>query len=153
MSESIGKWEQVKAALPDVLAAFQVDITEAEARLSMKGKSGTEAIQEQPGWVAYYGMRKAELSKVLKYIDSQVEACRSRLFKKYLENYSRALSERAIHTYVDSEAEYLGYLEVYLEVEEIRDSISEIHSAFVSRGFSLRDWTALKVVSMQNDVI
>ena len=152
MSQFKGNWQQVKAALPAELSAYQQDITEAERRLTMKGKTGTEAIQEQPGWLAYYGTRKAEAGKLLKYLDARVEGCRSTLIRNY-ENYSRALSDRMVDKYVDNEPEYLSYLELYLEVKEIHESLDAIHNAFIARGFSLRDWTALKVVQMQNDVI
>jgi hypothetical protein len=58
-----------------------------------------------------------------------------------------------VNKYIDNEPEYLSYLELYLEVKELHESLGEIHAAFVQRGFSLRDWTQLKIVQMQNDVI
>ena len=152
LSQFKGNWQQVKEALPAELAVYEKDIGEAEARLTMKGKTGTEAIQEQPGWLAYYGTRKAEAGKLLKYLDARVMSCRSALYRNY-ENYSRALSDRMVDKYIDNDPEYLNYLELYLEVKEIHESLDAIHNAFVARGFSLRDWTALKVVQMQNDVI
>jgi hypothetical protein len=152
LSQFKGNWQQVKTLLPTELARYQEDIAAAEERLTMKGKTGTEAIQEQPGWLAYYGTRKAEAGKLLKYLDARVMSCRSTLIRNY-ENYSRALSDNMVNKYIDNEPEYLSYLELYLEVKELHESLGEIHAAFVQRGFSLRDWTQLKIVQMQNDVI
>lgn len=152
ISQYRGNWQAIKALLPAELDAYQTDISMAESRLTMKGKTGTEAIQEQPGWLAYYGTKKAEAGKLLKYLDARMTSCRSTLIRNY-ENYSRALSDRMVEKYIDNEPEYLSYLELYLEVKEIHESLDAIYNAFVARGFSLRDWTALKVVQMQSDVI
>lgn len=144
-------WEQVKTKLPDILAAYGEDINEAEGRLKIRGKTGAEALKEQTAWPAYYGMRKAEINKLLKYLNMQVEACRSRMHRKY-ENYSRALADRTVEKYIDNEEEYLGYMELYLEVEEMRDKIVAVCEAFTGRGFSLRDLTALKIAQLQDDL-
>jgi hypothetical protein len=153
LSRVKGTWDQVKIALPDVLNTYEVDIEKAEGYLTFKGKTGAQALKEQTAWQAYYLMRRTEVSKLLKYMDSQVESCRGRLHKKYAENYSRALGERVTDKYINNEPEYLSYLELYLEVEEIRDKLSAICDAFTSRGFSLRDWTVLKVAQLQDDLI
>ena len=43
--------------------------------------------------------------------------------------------------------------ELYIEVEEIKDKLSVICDAWDRRGFSLRDWTALKVAEMTDVTI
>ena len=146
-------WSEVRLVLPDILVVYEAAIDQAEKHLSIRGKTGAEALKEQTAYPAYYGQMKAEINKLLKYIDAQTQACRGRLHKQYAENYSRALSERAADKYIDNEAEYLGFHEVYLEVEEIRDKLVAICDAFSLRGFTLRDWTQLKIAQMQDDVI
>jgi hypothetical protein len=147
-----GQWDKVKQSLPEVLASYEEDIDEAESRLSIKGKTGAQALKEQTAWPAYYGMRKAETNKLLKYMNAQVEASRSRLFRRY-EQYSKQLSDRTTDKYIDNEPEYLSYLEVYLEVEEVRDKLAAICDAFTSRGFALKEWTSLKIAQLQEDLI
>jgi hypothetical protein len=146
-------FDQVKGALPDLLSTYDLDISNAEKYLLIRGKTGAQVLKEQTAWSAYYGMRKAEVSKLCKYMEAQVEACRGRLFKKYVENYSRTLSERTIDKYINNEAEYLSFYEALIEIEEIKDKMTAICDGFTSRGFSIRDWTQLKIVQSQDDTI
>lgn len=146
-------WEKVREKLPDLIASYEQDIIEAPPRLSIRGKIAAEAYKEQTAWPIYYGTRKAEVAKLLKYIEAQVGACRSRLYRKYTEQYSRDLGERARERYIDNEPEFLAYHELYLEVEELFDKLTAACEAFDRRGFYLRDWTSLAVASLQQEII
>ena len=116
LTKTKGTWEQLKAKLPDILNEYQKDIDIAESRLMLRGKTAGEAIKEQTGFPAYYGMRKAEVNKLLKYLDSQVSACRSRLYVGYNKS-DRALGDREREKYINNEPEYLSYLELYLKLK------------------------------------
>lgn len=148
-----GKPEEVMLKLPVLVAGYEQDIADVEARLSLKGKTGAEAQKEQAAWPAYYGMKKAELDKLVKFVDAQVKACRGRLYRKNIENNSRDIGERGRERYIDNEPEYQEFNELYLEIEELRDKFSAITDAFNRRGFALRDWTSLKIAQMQDDII
>jgi hypothetical protein len=152
LTRAKGTWEQLKVKLPDILSTYQADVDVAESRLALRGKTGAEALKEQTGYSAYYGMRKAEINKLLKYLDGQVSACRSRLYVGYNKS-DRALGDREREKYINNEPEYLSYHELYLEVEELRDKFSAICDAWTARGFSIRDWTQLKIASQHDDPI
>lgn len=143
----------VMVRLPALMAGYELDIEQVEQRLSLKGKSGAEALKEQAAWPIYYGMKKAELDKLVKFMDSQVKACRGKLYRKTVDVSARDLGERARERYIDNEPEYQDYNELYLELEELRDKFAAVSDAFDRRGFALRDWTALKIASMQDDMI
>jgi len=150
LSQLKGSWDEVKARLPDIIMYYEADIALAIGRLSIKGKSGAEALKEQTAWPVFYSMKKAELDKLLKYMNAQVEACRGKLYKRYTESYSRDIGDRGKEKYIDNEPEYMGYYQLYLELEELRDKYTAICDAWDKRGFALRDWTALKIAEMQN---
>ena len=153
LSKVHGNWEKMKAAIPDMLVEYDEDIAKASERLTLIGKSGHQAQKEQCAWPAYYGMRKAEVNKLLKYVGARVEAVRTSLYRRYNEVSSRVLSDRVIDKYIDGEEEYLKIHEVYLEIEELRDKLAAVCDAYSLRGFSLRDWTTLKVNQLQDDLI
>jgi hypothetical protein len=133
---------------------YEEDIKLAGERLSMRGKSGAETQKEQCAWPAYYGMKKAEINKLLSYIEMRVEAVRSDLYKTYNSvQAARVLPDRTIEKYIDGENAYLSIREMYLEVQELKDKMSAICDAFDRRGFALRDWTTLKVNQLQDDLI
>jgi hypothetical protein len=148
-----GKWEDIRNKLPDIILYYEADLAMAITRISVKGKTGAEAVKDQTAWPVQYGMKKAEIEKLLKYMWAQVEACRGRLYRKYNENYSKVLGERTIEKYIDNEDEYLQYYQIYLEIEELLKKYTAVCDAWDKRGFALRDWTQLKVVEMQEAVI
>lgn len=140
-----GNWETISKALPTLIAKYEDEINDAPKYLSLNGKTGTQAQKEQCAWPVHYGILKAEVSKLLKYIAARVDAVRGERSRWYIESYSRDLGEKDRQRFVDNDDQYLRMYELYLEVEELRDKFAAICDAFDRRGFALRDWTALRV--------
>lgn len=140
-----GDWTAIKKALPTLLEQYEAEIAAAPERLSLAGKTGPQALKEQCAWPVHYGMLKVEVTKLLKHIDSRIDAVRGELTRRYVETYSRDIGERVRERYIDNEESYIKARGLYLEIEEIRDKLAAICEAFDKRGFALRDWTALKV--------
>ena len=46
---------------------------------------------------------------ILQYLNIELRRLRSKHFKKYLENYQRALSSRDVEKYVDGESDVADY--------------------------------------------
>lgn len=154
LSKIKGDWEAAKKIIPILIAGYEDDIAAAEQRLSMRGKSGADTQKEQCAWPVYYGMKKAEINKLLSYIELRVEKVRSDLYKTYNSvQAARVLPDRTIEKYIDGEAAYLSIREVYLEVQELKDKYTAICDSFNQRGFALRDWTTLKVNQLHDDLI
>ena len=154
LSRMKGDWETVKKAIPTLLIEYEDDIREADKRLSMSGKSGAQTQKEQCAWPVYYGMKKAEINKLLSFIEMRVEAVRSELYKTYNSvQAARVLPDRTIEKYIDGEDKYLSIREMYLEVQELKDKYTVICESFTQRGFALRDWTTLKVNQLHDDLI
>ena len=153
LSKVRGKWDEIKAALPGLLVGYEEDIEAAASRLSLTGKSGPQAQKEQCAWPAFYGMKKAEVSKLSKYLDARVHAVRGGLWKSYTMNNARALGERVVDKYINHEEDYLRIYELFLEVEEIREKFAAICDAFDRRGYALRDWTAIKIAQLEDELI
>lgn len=145
LSDFKGDWESIRAALPDLIVKYETEINEAPKRLSLQGKTGAQALKEQCSWPVHYGMLKAEITKLLRYLDNRINSVRGALTRRYIETYSRDLGEKARERYIDNEADYMRLYELYIEVEELKDKLATICDAFDRRGFALRDWTALKV--------
>lgn len=148
-----GDFNQIKQKLPDLLAAYDLDINKSVGKLSMVGKTAGQALRDQPNDSAYYAMRKAEVNKLVKFMELQIDACRSRLFRKYTDVPSKELSDRTKDKYIDNEQEYLELYEILLEIKEVHEKFDAICTAFDRRGFALRDWTSLRVHEMESYVI
>lgn len=152
LSDVNGNWDVVKQALPEIFQQYEQDIDDVQPRLSLEGKTGAQAQREQCAWPYYYKVRKAELTKLLKYMDARVSSVRGSLAKRY-DNGSRALGERTRERYIDNEDEYLRMYELYLEVLELHDKFAAICDAFELRGFAIRDWTQLKINQLEQEQI
>lgn len=140
-----GGWEALKGNLPDILAGYEEDLTLAESRLAMKGKTLEACLKDQAAWPIVYSTMKAELDTISKYINVRVEYQRGMLYRQLTENHSRELSDRAKDKYIDNEDDYVKYQELYLEVKEMADKASAVVDAFTTRGFALRDITQLRI--------
>jgi hypothetical protein len=138
------------ANLPVLIGEFEDAFAEIEQHLSLTGKTLDSALKEQGSWVIYYAQRRAELKTVLSYLDDQVSAVRGQLAKRYVENYSRALGERVMNSFIDSEPEYLKVRELYLEVEDLYSRYDAAVNAFEKRGYALRDLTNARIHQLQN---
>ena len=57
-----------------------------------------------PGIVEHRFNQLQEIEAILNYMNIECKRLRSTKFKKYLENYQRALSSRDVEKYVDGEA-------------------------------------------------
>lgn len=131
--------------LPAILEEYEGEIDLVEDRLRIKGKLIEEAQREQCSWPIFYEARRVELKTLVKYFDDQVSKVRGALVRRYTEEYSRSLGERAINSYIDADTSYLKMRELYLEVEELYEKYAAIADAFTKRGFALRDLTTAKV--------
>lgn len=127
--------------LPDLVYKYQQDIANIEGNLAIRGKLLANAQKDQAQWPFYYDERRAELKIILKYLQMQIDKVRGNLVLKYVENYSRQLSERIMQQYIDKEEDYLKIQELYLEVEEIYLKYDAAVEAFNKRGFAMRDVT------------
>lgn len=147
-----GGFKQLSANLPGILAKHMDEIDLAPQRLSLKGKLLEEALKDQGAWPIHYAYQKSELDSLVKYIGMEVDRVRSEAFRRY-ESYSRQLSDRTTDKYIDSDPEFLQYQELYLEVKELYEKVSAVVDAFTTRGFALRDITAIRVNQLHTTVL
>jgi hypothetical protein len=128
-----------------VLSPYYDDIDVVEARLALKGKTLSEANKEQIAWLVHYDQRRVELKAIVKFLQLRVDQVRGRLTHKFVENYSRELSERTREKYIDKEDEFLDINEKLLEVDELYDKYNAIVEAFKARGYALRNQVEINV--------
>ena len=94
--------------IPNAIQHFEDEL--AAARLEVKLKGNVErAAAELPGIVEQRFNQLQEIEAILNYLNIELRRVRSTFFKKYLENYQRALSSRDVEKYVDGEADVVDY--------------------------------------------
>ena len=90
--------------IPDAIQYFEDELDAAKAQIRIKGNV-ERAAAEMPGIVEQRFNQLQELEAILEYLNIELRRLRSSFFKKYLENYQRALSSRDVEKYVDGEAD------------------------------------------------
>jgi hypothetical protein len=136
--------------LPDILDEYQTVLDQAKGHIQLSGKEIGLANVEQASWLAYYDERRAELRTLDKWLESEVNRVRGRLFKAITEHNARDLSDRAKEKYIDTEPAYQNMYAVYLEIHETYEQFIAIVDAFKARGYALNNLTRLKVAQVDN---
>ena len=75
---------------------------------------------------------------------------RSSFFKKYLENYQRALSSRDVEKYVDGEADVVDYEKLVNEFALIRNNYLGILKALDQKQWQITNIVKLRVAGMED---
>jgi hypothetical protein len=93
------------------------------------------------------------IEAVLNHLNIQLRQIRSKAFKKYLENYQRALTSRDCERYVDSEADVVDMETIVNEVALLRNRWLGIMKALESKNFMLGHITRLRCAGMEDSAI
>src|SRR6056300_1203695 len=94
--------------IPDAIAFFESELTTARHECKLVGNVERSAAA-MPGIVEHRFNQLQEIEAILNYLNIELRRLRSSYFKKYLENYQRALSSRDVEKYVDGEADVVDY--------------------------------------------
>jgi hypothetical protein len=81
--------------IPDAVAFFEKELHEARLEVKLSGNVERSA-SAMPGIVEHRFHQLQEVEAILHYLNIELRRLRSSFFKKYLENYQRALSSRDV---------------------------------------------------------
>jgi len=81
--------------IPNAVAHFESELHNARQEVKLKGNV-ERAAAEMPGIVEHRFNQLQEIEAILHYLNIELRRLRSSYFKKYLENYQRALSSRDV---------------------------------------------------------
>ena len=85
--------------ITDAVAYFESELQDARNEVKLKGNV-ERAAAEMPGIVEHRFNQLQEIEAILNYLNIELRRLRSSFFKKYVENYQRALSSRDVEKYV-----------------------------------------------------
>ena len=128
--------------IPDAVAHFENELTEARMEVKLKGNV-ERAAAEMPGIVEHRFNQLQEIEAILHYLNIELRRLRSSYFKKYLENYQRALSSRDVEKYVDGEADVVDYEKIINEFALLRNKWLGL-----LKGLDQKQWQITNVVKL-----
>lgn len=138
--------------VPDAIQHFSDELKEARKETNFSGFVESEAAR-MPGIVEYRYGQLQEIEAILEYLNIELRRLRSSYFKKYLENYQRALSSRDVEKYVDGESEIVDYEKIINEFALIRNKWLGVLKALDSKGFSINNVIKLKTAGMDDATV
>jgi uncharacterized protein YfdQ (DUF2303 family) len=88
--------------IPDCINYFDTELQNAKKEVRIYGNL-EKASAALPGIVEHRFNQLQQIEAILEYLNIELRRTRSKAFKKFLENYNRALSSRDAEKYVDGE--------------------------------------------------
>lgn len=142
VSRNIGK-------IPDAIAYYEDELIEARKEVKLKGNV-EKAASEMPGIVEHRFNQLQEIEAILHFLNIELRKLRSSYFKKYLENYQRALSSRDVEKYVDGEVAVVDYEILINEFALLRNKWLGVLKALDQKQWQITNVVKLRVAGMED---
>ena len=135
--------------IPDAVAYFENELATARQEVKLKGNV-ERAAAEMPGIVEHRFNQLQEIEAILNYLNIELRRLRSSYFKKYLENYQRALSSRDVEKYVDGEADVVDYEKIINEFALMRNKWLGLLKGLDQKQWQITNVVKLRVAGMED---
>jgi len=135
--------------IPNAIQYFENELITARSEVKISG-SIEKAAASMPGIVEQRFNQLQELEAILEYLNIELRRLRSSFFKKYLENYQRALSSRDVEKYVDGEADVVDYEKIINEFALIRNKWLGVLKALDQKQWQITNIVKLRVAGMED---
>ena len=135
--------------IPSAIAYYEAQIVDAQPEIKLRGNV-EKAASEMPGIVAHRFNQLQEIEAILHYMNIELRRSRSSYFKKYLENYQRALSSRDVDRYVDGEADVVDYEKIINEFALLRNKWLGVLKGLDQKQWQITNVVKLRVAGMED---
>jgi len=135
--------------IPTAIQYFESELTEARNEVKLTGNV-ERASSAMPGIVEHRFNQLQEIEAILNYMNIELRRLRSSFFKKYLENYQRALSSRDVEKYVDGEADVVDYEKIINEFALLRNKWLGVLKALDQKQWQITNIVKLRVAGMED---
>jgi hypothetical protein len=137
------------AHLPSCLDHFYDELENARKEVKIHGNV-EKASASLPGIVEHRFNQLQEMEAILEYLNIELRRIRSKAFRKYLENYQRALSSRDCEKYVEGEADVVDMEKIINEFAMLRNQWLGIIKALDQKQWQLTNIIKLRVAGLDD---
>lgn len=138
--------------LPEAIAWYEEQVLEARKEVSLKGNLELNS-RLMPGIVEHRFNQLQEIEALLEWLNIQLRKKRSEVFKKFIENYNRALSSRDAEKYVDGDKDVVEWQLLINEFAMVRNKFLGLMKAIDSKQFQINNIVKLRVAGMEDTVL
>ena len=135
--------------IPDAVYFFNEELEEARKECRISGNI-EKAAAAMPGVVEERYSQLQEIEAILEYLNIELRRLKSSHFRKYLENYQRALSSSDCNRYVEGEADVVDFEKIINEFALLRNRWLGITKALDQKQWQLTNIVKLRVAGMED---
>lgn len=136
-----------------LLPKYEEKIAASEPIFQLEGRRLEEIMRTLPHYQATYDQAYQELKSLEEWVNNIKEKKVGKLWKKYNESYSRALSTRDIQAYIASEKDIVELNQILIEVILLKSSMLSIVEALKQMGWMAGHVTKLRIAEMQDTIL
>jgi hypothetical protein len=145
--------DDLGSILVDQLPKYEKKIKAAEAIFNLDGRKLEEIIRTVPQHQASYDKSYQELKSLEDWIANQKDKKVAKLWKKYNEGYSRALSTKDITSYIAGEKDIVEINQIIIEVTLLKNHMLSITDSIKQIGWMVSHITKLRVAELQETIL
>jgi hypothetical protein len=135
--------------LPDAIDYYTNELIEAKLDTRIAGNI-EKAAASMPGIVEHRFGQLQEIEAILEYLNIELRQLKSQHFRKYLENYQRALSSRDCDRYVEGEPDVVDMEKIINEFALLRNKWLGITKALDIKQWQLSNVIKLRTAGMED---
>ena len=145
-------YRKVTANLGEIVTAishFEKEIDQARYECGMKGNLEKQS-RDMPGIVEHRFNQLQEVEAILEFLNTEMRKLRAKTFRKYLENYNKALSSRDAEKYVDGEQEVVDLQYLINDFSLVRNRYIGVIKALEDKQFQINNIVKLRAAGLED---
>ena len=138
--------------IPDAIAYYENELLDAKAECKIQGNL-EKLSAYMPGIVEQRFNQLQEIEAILEHLNIEARQLRSSHFRRYLENYQRALSSRDCEKFVDGEPDIVDFDKIINEFALLRNKWLGIIKALDIKQWQISNITKLRTAGLEDATI
>jgi len=135
--------------IPDAVEYYEAELQAAKVDSRITGNI-EKAAANMPGIVEHRYGQLQEIEAILEYLNIELRRLKSQYFRKYLENYQRALSSRDCEKYVEGEDDVVDFEKIINDFALIRNKWLGVTKALDQKQWMITNIVKLRVAGMED---
>jgi hypothetical protein len=135
--------------IPDAAEYYTNELIAAAAECKITGNV-ERAAAAMPGIVEQRFGQLQEIEAILEYLNIELRRLKSQHFRKYLENYQRALSSRDCEKFVEGEDDVVDFEKIINEFALLRNKWLGVTKALDQKQWQITNIVKLRVAGMED---
>lgn len=137
------------AEIVNAISHFEREIDSARFECGMKGNLEKQS-RDMPGIVEHRFNQLQEVEAILEYLNTEMRKTRSKIFRKFLESYNRALSSRDAEKFVDGEEEVVNLQYLINDFSLVRNRFIGVIKALEAKQFQINNIVKLRAAGLED---